>query len=64
MLGLRLASVHNLHFILRLMEGMRAAILENRFEAFRRDFHDTYRPTDEATRQRQKEKWLAARGGV
>ena len=61
-LGLRLASVHNLHFILRLMEGMRHAILEDRFESFRRDFHDTYRPTDEATRQRQKEKWLAARG--
>ena len=29
-LGLRLASVHNLHFILRLMEGMRHAILEDR----------------------------------
>ncbi len=63
-LGLRLASVHNLHFILRLMEGMRQSILEDRFDSFRRDFHDTYRPTDEATRQRQKEKWLAARGGV
>ena len=61
-LGLRLASVHNLHFILRLMEGIREAIMDNRFESFRRDFHDTYRPTDEATRQRQKEKWLAARG--
>ena len=63
-LGLRLASVHNLHFILRLMEGMRQSILEDRFESFRRDFHDSYRPTDEATRQRQKEKWLAARGGA
>ena len=62
-LGLRLASVHNLHFILRLMEGIRQAILDNRFESFRRHFHETYRPTDEATRQRQKEKWLAARGG-
>ena len=61
-LGLRLASVHNLHFILRLMESIRQAVLDNRFEAFRRDFHDTYRPTDEATRQRQKERWLAARG--
>ena len=61
-LGLRLASVHNLHFILRLMENIRQAILDNRFEAFRREFHDTYRPTDEATRQRQKERWLAARG--
>lgn len=63
-LGLRLASVHNLHFVLRLMENMRQAILENRFESFRREFHNAYLPTDEATRQRQKEKWLAARGGV
>ena len=62
-LGLRLASVHNLHFVLRLMENVRQAIQEDRFELFRRDFHDTYLPTDEATRQRQKEKWLAARGG-
>jgi queuine tRNA-ribosyltransferase len=63
-LGLRLASVHNLYFILRLMGDLRQAILEDRFESFRRDFHNTYRPTDEATRLRQKEKWLAARGGV
>ena len=63
-LGLRLASVHNLRFVLRLMDGIRQAILENRFESFRRDFHATYRPTDEATRQQQKERWLAARGGV
>ena len=63
-LGLRLASVHNLRFILRLMDGIRQSILEGRFEGFRRDFHHVYRPTDEATRQRQKEKWLAARGGV
>ena len=63
-LGLRLASVHNLHFILRLMQGVRQSILEDRFEQFRREFHATYRPTDEATRQRQKEKWLAARGSV
>ena len=61
-LGLRLASVHNLHFILRLMEGIRQAILDNGFESFRRDFHNTYRPTNEATRQQQKERWLAARG--
>jgi queuine tRNA-ribosyltransferase len=61
-LGLRLASIHNLRFLLRLMGNMRRAIQEDRFESFRRDFHDTYRPTDEAIRQAQKEKWLAARG--
>ncbi len=63
LLGLRLASIHNLRFILRLMQNIRQAILENRFASFRRDFHQTYRPTDEATRQQQKERWLAARGG-
>ena len=62
-LGLRLASVHNLHFILRLMDNLRSAILEDRFAQFRRDFQATYRPTNEVTRQQQKERWLAARGG-
>lgn len=62
-LGLRLASLHNLYFILRLMDKIRAAIRENRFAQFRQEFHAAYRPTDAATRQRQKERWLAARGG-
>ena len=62
-LGLRLASVHNLHFILRLMDNIRSAILEDRFAQFRRDFQATYRPTNEVTRQQQKERWLAARRG-
>lgn len=31
MLGAQLASIHNLHFYLRLMRGLRAAIRENRF---------------------------------
>ena len=62
-LGMRLASLHNLRFILRLMDNIRAAIAENRFAQFRQDFHAAYRPTDAATRQQQKERWLAARGG-
>ena len=62
-LGLRLASVHNLWFIQRLMTGLRAAIQEQRLAQFRQEFHAAYRPTDAATRQQQKERWLAARGG-
>jgi queuine tRNA-ribosyltransferase len=31
----RLATIHNLHFMLRFMENLRAAIAENRFEEFR-----------------------------
>ena len=55
--------MHNLRFILRLMRDMREAILQNRFEDFQREFQDAYRPTDEAARQSQKDKWLKARGG-
>ena len=62
-LGLRLASVHNLRFIQRLMAEMRAAINEERFEKFRESFWSRYVPTDEATRREQKGKWLQARGG-
>ena len=63
LLGLRLASIHNLRFVLALMERIRAAVLEDRFDAFRRDFLDIYQPADEAARQRQKESWLRTRGG-
>ena len=58
LLGLRLASIHNLRFVLSLMERMRAAIFEDRFESFRREFMDSYKPANEAARQQQKEHWL------
>ena len=63
LLGLRLASIHNLRFVLALMERIRASILEKRFDAFRRNFLDRYQPTNEAARQAQKEQWLQTRGG-
>ena len=63
LLGLRLASIHNLRFVLALMERIRASILEKRFDAFRRDFLDRYQPANEAARQAQKERWLQTRGG-
>jgi queuine tRNA-ribosyltransferase len=43
-LGLRLASVHNLRFLARQMEAMRAAIERDRFEAAWSDFRQAYRP--------------------
>ena len=61
-LGLRLASAHNLRFVLRLMERIREAILENRFDSFSRQFLDRYRPTNEASRQEHKLRWLRERG--
>jgi len=37
-LGMRLGSLHNVHYYQRLMQRIRQAIEENRFEAFARDF--------------------------
>jgi queuine tRNA-ribosyltransferase len=42
LLSLRLNSYHNLYFYLTLMEKIREAIREKRFEAFRRDFLARY----------------------
>jgi queuine tRNA-ribosyltransferase len=61
-LGLRLASVHNLRFIVRLMQEARSAIIENRFNHFRTSFWESYMPTDESVRLSQKDKWLLNRG--
>ena len=62
-LGLRLASIHNLRFIQRLMAEIRSAISEDRFDKFRESFLSKYLPTDEAIRREQKRKWLEARRG-
>ena len=61
-LGLRLATVHNLRFLQKLMSGIRISIEQNQFSGFRNKFWEQYIPTDEATRQAQKQKWLIARG--
>jgi queuine tRNA-ribosyltransferase len=58
--GLRLATIHNLRFLARLMNGARTAILAGRFDAFRRDFLAAYKVTDQAVRQEQKAHWRAA----
>lgn len=61
LLAYRLATLHNLRFVLRLMEHMRAAIAEGRFEAFRSQFLGRFVPPDERTRAEQKAKWEASR---
>jgi queuine tRNA-ribosyltransferase len=43
-LGLRLITLHNLHFYLGLMSKMRAALEAGTFDAFRRDFVGGYKP--------------------
>ncbi len=63
LLGLRLASIHNLRFVQRLMEEMRSKILDGTFESYARDFLAGYKPTSEAVRMAQKERWLETRAG-
>ena len=46
-LGLRLISLHNLHFYLELMRRVRAAIEAGSFEEFRRGFVSDYRKHNE-----------------
>ena len=40
--GARLASIHNLRYLLRLMEEIRDAIAHDRFLDFRREFYERY----------------------
>jgi queuine tRNA-ribosyltransferase len=42
-LGLRLATLHNLHFMLRFMEQVRATIADGRFMQFKEEFLAGYR---------------------
>ena len=42
-LGLRLITLHNLHFYVSLLRKARTAILEGAFEVFRRNFVSNYR---------------------
>ena len=61
LLAYRLASIHNLRFILKMMADMRDAIFAGRFESYRRDFHNRFVPTNQAARAEQREKWLRSR---
>jgi queuine tRNA-ribosyltransferase len=61
LLAYRLATIHNVRFIMRLMRQMRCSILDGTFSSFRDDFIQKYQPTDAETRAEQKVKWLGAR---
>ena len=63
LLGQRLASLHNLRFIIRLMEGLRVSIQAGKYTSFRQDFLERYRPTNEAARLAQFGKRVKARPG-
>ena len=61
LLGLRLATIHNLRFLHNLMKRMRESIIAGKFESFNAEFREAYHPTDEVTRVEQKQRWLDAR---
>ena len=58
LLAYRLATMHNLRFLLRLMEEMRLTIVEGRFQAYLDEFRRRFVPPDPETRRVQKQKWL------
>ena len=62
LLGYRLATLHNLRFILRMMEEMREAIIAGKFQKYREGFHRRFTPPDQKARHEQKLKWLASQG--
>jgi queuine tRNA-ribosyltransferase len=57
----RLGSIHNIRFMLRLAEQIRAAIRAGTFPAFRDRFLTDYIPASEEVREEQREKWKIAR---
>ena len=61
LLAYRLATVHNLRFIMRLMERIRQSILDDTFATFREAFLGQYQPTDADVRAEQKRKWIDSR---
>ena len=58
LLAYRLATLHNLHFIISLMGEIREAILSGDFPGFKRQFLSVYKIADEGIRLEQKKKWL------
>lgn len=64
LLGYRLATIHNLRFIHRLMEGIRLAVVEHRFEDYKREFENKFVATNENTQKSQKKLWVQARSRI
>jgi queuine tRNA-ribosyltransferase len=60
LLAYRLASIHNLRFIGRMMETMRDAIQSGCFRALRRRFLERYSPVDQRARLEQQQRYRAA----
>ncbi|MBI2854925.1 MAG: tRNA guanosine(34) transglycosylase Tgt [Chloroflexi bacterium] len=61
MLGYRLATLHNLRFMARLMQRIRDSIDQGSFDSFLNQFLESYRTSNESVRLEQKRKWLKAK---
>jgi queuine tRNA-ribosyltransferase len=61
LLAYRLATIHNLSFMMSLMNKIKSAILDSTFVSFKDSFLASYQPTDEQIRLSQKQKWLKSR---
>jgi len=61
LLGYRLATIHNLRFIQRQMETMRAAILSGTFASAFSDFHARYQPANQVVAAEQRARYRQAR---
>ena len=57
LLAYRLATIHNLRFLLRIMKELRRAIWEGTFEHYRCEFLAHYLPVDQEVREEQKRRW-------
>jgi queuine tRNA-ribosyltransferase len=56
----RLASIHNLRFLIRLMDGARAAILAGTFDVYRERFQQGFTPPDQEVAAEQRRKRAAS----
>jgi queuine tRNA-ribosyltransferase len=63
-LGLRLASIHNVHFSLDLMRRIRASVLDGSFASFRDQFLAGYRTIDHATREANRQRRIQSLAGT
>ncbi|HEX8228378.1 MAG TPA: tRNA guanosine(34) transglycosylase Tgt [Chloroflexia bacterium] len=62
LLAYRLNSIHNLRFLARMAEDMRAAILAGTFNSYREEFLARYKTSDRELAVKQRELWLQAHG--
>jgi queuine tRNA-ribosyltransferase len=60
LLSYRLATLHNVTFMLDLAARIRASILDGSFADLRERFLEAYRPPDAAVRAEQRRRWLDA----